>query len=139
MRVAPAGWVLNNGDPDEARVLRPLQAAASAYRIAFGPRAGQKMLKVQCAMPRDADFKQHLCAEIDGFSLHAAVRCAADDRQALEQLSQSIIRPALANERVQTNTAGQVVLKLKTAWRDGTTQLAMLPLKFMKLLSQRPL
>jgi len=30
--------------------------------------------------------------------------------------------PALANERVQTNTAGQVVLKLKTPWRDGTTQ-----------------
>jgi hypothetical protein len=28
---------------------------------------------------------------------------------------------ALANERVQTNTAGQVVLKLKTPWRDGTT------------------
>ncbi len=34
----------------------------------------------------DADFKQHLCADIDGFSLHAAVRCAADDRQALERL-----------------------------------------------------
>ena len=29
---------------------------------------------------------------------------------------------ALANERVQCNAAGQVVLKLKTAWRDGTRQ-----------------
>jgi len=28
-------------------------------------------------MPRNADFKQTLCADIDGFSLHAAVRCAA--------------------------------------------------------------
>jgi hypothetical protein len=45
---------------------------------------------------------------------HAAVRCAADDRQALEQLCRYITRLALANERVQTNTAGQVVLKLKT-------------------------
>jgi hypothetical protein len=35
-------------------------------------------------MPRDTDFKQHLCADIDGFSSHAAVRCGADDRQALE-------------------------------------------------------
>ena len=48
----------NDGDSDEARVLRPLQAAACTYRIAFGPRAGQKVLTVQGAMPRDADFKQ---------------------------------------------------------------------------------
>ena len=52
---------------------------------------------------------QPLCADIDGFSLHAAVRCAADDRQALEQLCRYITRPALAHERVQTNAAGQVV------------------------------
>ncbi len=125
----------NDGDSDEARVLRPLQAAACTYRIAFGPRAGQKVLTVQGAMPRDADFKQHLCADIDGFSLHAAVRCAADDRQALEQLCRYITRPALANERVQTNTAGQVVLKLKTPWRDGTTHLVMSPLEFMQRLA----
>ncbi len=86
-------------------------------------------------MPRDACFKQHLCADIDGFSLHAAVRYAADDRQALEQLCRYITRPALANERVQTNIAGQVVLKLKTAWRDGTTHLPMSPLEFMQRLA----
>jgi hypothetical protein len=34
----------------------------------------------------------------------------ADDRQALEQLCRYNTRPALANERVQTNAAGQVVL-----------------------------
>ena len=98
----------SDGDSDEARTLRPLQAAACTYRIAFGPRAGQKVLTVQGAMPRDADFKQSLCADIQGFSLHAAVRCGADDRQALEQLCRYITRPALANERVQTNVAGQV-------------------------------
>jgi hypothetical protein len=51
------------------------------------------MLTVQGAVPRDADFKQHLRTDIDGFSLHAAVRCAADDRQALEQLCRYITRP----------------------------------------------
>ena len=35
------------GDSDEARTLRPLQAAACTYRIAFGPRAGQKVLTLQ--------------------------------------------------------------------------------------------
>jgi hypothetical protein len=92
-----------------------LQAAACAtYRIAFGPRAGQKVLTRRRAMPREKDFKQALCADIDGFSLHSAVRCGADDRQALEQLCRYITRLALANERAQTNAAGQVVLKLKT-------------------------
>ena len=33
---------------------------------------------------------------------------------------------------MQTNAAGQVVLKLKTAWRDGTTHLVMSPLEFMQ-------
>ena len=76
----------NDGDSDEARMLRPLHPAACTYRIAFGPRAGQKVLRLQGAMPRQTEFKQTLCADIDGFSLHAAVRCGADARQALGQL-----------------------------------------------------
>jgi hypothetical protein len=59
----------------------------------------------------------------------------ADDRQALEQLCHYITRAALANDRVQTNSAGQVVLKLKTPWRDGTTHLVMSPLEFMQRLA----
>ena len=86
-------------------------------------------------MPRQTEFKQTLCADINGFSLHAAVRCAADDHDALEQLCRTMTRPALANERVQTIAAGQVVPKLKTAWRDGTTHLVMSPLEFMQRLA----
>jgi hypothetical protein len=106
---------------DRQLVLRvmPLPAAACTYCIAFGPRADQKVLTVQGAMPREKDFKQNLCADVDGFSLHAAVRCGADDRHALEQLCRYIIRPALTNERVQASAAGQMVLKVKTPWRDG--------------------
>ncbi len=73
------------------------------------------------------------CADMQGLSLHAAVRCGADDRQALEHLCRYITRSALANGRVQTNAAGQVVLKLKTPWRDGTTHLVMSPLEFMQI------
>ena len=36
---------------------------------------------------------------------------------------------------MQTNAAGQVVLKLKTPWRDGTTHLLMSPLEFMQRLA----
>lgn len=86
-------------------------------------------------MPRDMDIKQNLYADNNGFNLHAAVRCASDDRLGLEQLCRYITRPALANERVQINAAGQVVVKLKTAWRDGTTHLVMSPLGFMQCLA----
>jgi hypothetical protein len=48
-----------------------------------------------------------------------------------EQLCRYSTRQALANERVQCNAAGRVVLKLKTAWREGTTHLVMSPLEFM--------
>ena len=36
---------------------------------------------------------------------------------------------------MQTNAAGQVVLKLKPSWRDGTTHLVMSPLEFMQRLA----
>ena len=102
---------------------------------AFGPRAGQKVFTVQSAMPRDTAFAPELCADVQGFSLRAAVRCGADDRQALEQLCRCITRPTLANQRVQCNVAGQVVLKLRTAWHDGTTHIVMSPLEFMQCLA----
>ncbi len=65
-------------------------------------------------------------------ALACTLPCAAATTTAkLEQLCRYITRPALANERVRTNAAGQVVLKLKTPWRDGTTHLVMSPLEFM--------
>ena len=118
-------------DRDEARTLRPLQAAAITYRIAFGPRAGMKVLTLRGAMPREGTARQPLCADIDGFSLHAAVRVESHDRKRLEQLCSYITRPALSDERVQLNAAGQVELKIKTPWRDGTTHLVMSALEFM--------
>jgi len=42
---------------------------------------------------------------------------------------------ALANEPVQCDTAGRVVLKLKTPRRDGTTHLVLNPLEFMQRLA----
>jgi hypothetical protein len=124
-----------DADGEESRTLRPLQAAAITYRIAFGPRAGQKVLTLRGAMPRKATARQPLCADIDGFSLHAAVRVEAHDRKRLEQLCRYITRPALSDERIQLNAAGQVELKLKTPWRDGTTHLVMSPLEFMQRLA----
>ena len=122
-------------DPDD--VMTPLQAAAANYRIAQGPRAGQKVLSPQLA-PRHlarGGESSALCANAHGFSLHACVRVAADDRQGLEQLCRYFTRPAISNERLSVNRAGQVVLKLKTAWREGTRRHVMAPMEFMQRLA----
>jgi len=41
----------------------------------------------------------------------------------------------MAKERLTRNSAGQVVRKLKTAYRDGTTHVVMSPLDFMQRLA----
>ena len=63
---------------------------------------------------------------------HAGARVEAHERKRLEQLCRTITRPALSDERVQLITAGQVELKLKTPWRDGTLHLVMSPLELMQ-------
>ena len=63
------------------------------------------MLPVQGLMPRDADFKQKLCADSNGFSLHAAVRHWAEARK-VEPLCRYVTRPTLANWRVEPGVAG---------------------------------
>ena len=45
------------------------------------------------------------------------------------------MQPALAKERALGNAAGQVVLKLKVPWQDGSTHIVISPPGFM----QRPI
>jgi hypothetical protein len=93
----------NLADTDADHPLARLQAASCTYRIALGPRAGQKLLSVRTVADRDDKIMHCLCADAHGFSLHAAVRCGADQRKELEQLCHYITRPALANERLSRN------------------------------------
>ena len=64
------------------------------------------------------------------------MRCGAYQRRELEHLCRYITRPAIANERLKRNRAGQslsstrlgIVLQLKSAYKDGTTHIVMPPL-----------
>ena len=75
-------------------------------------------------MPRDADFKQPLCADISGLSLHAAVRCGADDRQALEQLCRNITRPPCRPRRAR----GPAPRQAQTVHRTVCVRARLFPL-----------
>ena len=63
-------------------------------------------------------------------------RCAGAPIGAqLEHLCRYITRPAIANERLKRNRAGQVMLQLKSAFKDDTIHIVMSPLEFMQRLA----
>ena len=122
-------------EADRESSLLPLQAASCTYRLALGRRAGQKVLSLQSLPSVDKTSEPGLCAKLHGFTLHAAVCWGADQRKELEHLCRDITRPAIANERLKRNRAGQVVLRLKSAYKDGTNHIVMAPLEFMQRLA----
>jgi len=65
----------------------------------------------------------------------ADTRCGPYQRQTLERLCRYITRPALGHKRLRRTPAGEVVLQLKTPYRDGTTHLVMSPLEFLQRLA----
>jgi hypothetical protein len=120
-----------DADGEEARTLRPLQAAAVTYRIAFGPRAGQKVLTLSGAE------RGHGTVPADGPVPREGLAHTKRERGLQGMPREDAARQPLCAERVQLNAAGQVELKLKTPWRDGTTHLVMSPLEFMQRLAAR--
>lgn len=74
-------------------------------------------------------------ANAHGFSPYAGVRCDAKDRQGIEQLCRYVTHPAISNERLAINREGNVLLKLKTPWRNGTPPLALTPMELVQRLA----
>lgn len=68
-----------------------------------------------------------------GFDLHANVAVPARDRVRLEQLCRYLLRPAVAQDRLQLLADDRVLLTLKTAWADGTRHLVFAPLELLVL------
>ena len=73
----------------------------------------------------EAFVKVPLCADVDGFSLHAGVRVEGRDRRRLEHLCRYAGRPAIAASRLSLLPDGRVAYELKRRWKDGTTHVVM--------------
>jgi len=76
-----------------------------------------------------------LVAKNSGFSLHAGVQTRAHERDKLEKICRYIARPAVAEERLSTNAAGDVIYKFKKPWDDGTTAIKLTPMELMERLA----
>ena len=62
-----------------------------------------------------------LVAKTAGFPLHVEVASEAHEREKLERLCRTITRPAVSTERLSLTTQGNIRYRLKTPYRDGTT------------------
>lgn len=65
----------NEADAVEALTQGQLWAGACTHLIDLSPRASQKVLTLQGAMPKESSFKQTLCTEMPGCSPHAYLPC----------------------------------------------------------------
>jgi hypothetical protein len=114
-------------DGDATDLMLELGAAAVQGRTALGERAGAMDVRVGRGMRSEPFVKGPLCADVDGFSLHAAVRVEARDRKRLEYLCRYAGRPAIAESRLSLLPDGRVAYQLKKRWKDGTTSVVLEP------------
>lgn len=70
-----------------------------------------------------------------GFDLHGGRTVRAEDRVGLERLSHYLLRPPLAQARVELLPDGRVGLTLAHPWADGTRALVFGPVEFLEKLA----
>jgi hypothetical protein len=102
--------------------------------IATGERAGLPVRRV-LSDPADAVRTGALCYASRGFSLHAATRVEAGDKDDLERLCRYVARPPLAAGSLTAISDELLSFKLKTPWSDGTTHLLLSPMELIEKLS----
>ena len=120
---------------EEDDALARLQAGAATYRFTIGPNKGKKALALKTVQEFDHNSQTGLVAANSGFSLHAGVAMAGNERDKIEKLCRYIARPAVALERLQLNQRGEVVYVLKKPFSDGTTHIVMTQLELLEKLA----
>jgi hypothetical protein len=131
----------SSGSGDQEESLLPfLQAASIQSKVALGPESGRSIPRLldpalairseQAVVPAPDE----LCYESAGYSLHAATRIEAEDRDRLERLVRYVARPPLAQGRLEVRGDGKVKWSLRRPWRDGTRAFVFDPLTFLERL-----
>ncbi len=120
--------------PGAGGAMDDLIGRSITYRVAVGPRAGQKVFALQTVPAREEGPRPGV-AQYAGFSLHAGLGVEAAQRGKLERRARYVSRPPVSVERLDLTAQGQVRYRLKTPYRDGTTHIVLEPLDFMARLA----
>ncbi len=99
-----------------------------------GPRRGVRTLRLGSGTTLEATITGRRCAAVEGFSLHANVRVAANDRDGLEHLTRYLARPPVATDRLTLLPDGRVALRFKRPFADGTEAVVFTPFELIERL-----
>jgi len=120
----------------ETPPLHALYAASVRQRVTMGRRAGASVLRLGDAVAvKAAPPKRRRQARLGGFDLHANTAVRAKNRRKLERLCRYLLRPPVAEDRLSFGSDGNVLVRLKTPWRDGTSHIALQPLELLEKLA----
>lgn len=123
----------------DASVLDTLRAATILGKTAFGPRSGRDDPRLGQGTQIAGDFasssRGKLCADLDGFSLHAAIRVDACSRDRLERLCRYAAHPPILHERLSLTDSGMMLYKFKKPWHDGSRHVVLTPLALIERLA----
>ncbi len=122
-------------DLAQETLMPEIQAASIQSRIAMGERKGGYVRRLGAIDRLQVERTSRLCAQVAGFSLHAAVYCKPWERAKLEMLCRYITRPAVAEERLELQPSGDILLRLKTPYTDGTSHLLFSGVEFVEKLA----
>jgi hypothetical protein len=115
-------------------VLATLASASVAGVAATGPCRGARTLRLGSGTASGANIAGRRCAIVEGFSLHANVRVAANDRDGLEHLARYLARPPIATDRLTPLPDGRVALRFKRPFSDGTEAVVFTPFELTERL-----
>jgi hypothetical protein len=132
-----SGFDACNGFFTDGAIIDDLQAASIQSRLATGPNTGKRVRKLgqQIHMPFRGELKGSRCFAVEGYSLHANTCCQPNETYKLKRLIEYVARPPFANERISRTQNGDVTLRLKKPFSDGTTHIVFTPLEFIEKLS----
>ncbi len=121
---------------EDAGALAALAAASVTGRSLLGAAPNARVARVgtiPSAPTAKAASPWH--ARAADFDLHGGRTVRADDRRTLERLCHYLLRPPLAQERIELLADGRIGLTLARPWADGTRALVFGGVEFLEKLA----
>ena len=121
---------------EEITLFDSITGSSVLGRIGTGENQGSKVRRVgSFGTESESAFKSGpLAATLAGFSLHAATFIKEEKRDRLETLCRYLLRPPVSEKRLERHNNGDVLLRLKSEWSDGTFAMEFTPHEFIEKL-----